>query len=329
MRKDGRHLTVSLTMTGIRNAAGELIGFLGIGTDVTDQKRAERERAGLEQQLRRKNLELERETQRAIAASKMKSEFLANMSHELRTPLNGIIGFTEMLHDEVIGPVTAEHKEYLSDILTSARHLLQLINDILDLSKVEAGKMEFQPEDIDLGVVIAEVCGILKSLSEKKQLRVETTLDPLSRLVHLVPRKFKQVLYNYLSNAIKFTPECGTIQIRTRRESSEMFRIEVEDNGIGIKREALKDLFVEFQQLDSSTSKRYQGTGLGLALTKRIAEAQGGSVGVESTVGKGSTFYAILPIIGSLVVASESGASNADVAPTEEPALISEGEGHE
>lgn len=323
VRKDGQPLTVSLTVTGIRNGQGELIGFLGIGADITDQKRAERDRAALEQQLRRKNLELERETRRAIAASKMKSEFLANMSHELRTPLNGIIGFTEMLHDEVVGPVPPEHKEYLSDILTSARHLLQLINDILDLSKVEAGKMEFQPEDLDLGIVIGEVCGILKSLSEKKKLQVETTLDPMSRLVHLDPRKLKQVLYNYLSNAIKFTPEGGKIQIRTRRESRDLFRIEVEDTGIGIKRDALKDLFVEFQQLDSSTSKRYQGTGLGLALTKRIAEAQGGSVGVESAPGKGSTFFVILPVVGAPIIASDVTAP-ADIKLAEALVLISE-----
>jgi len=295
VRKDGRHLSASLTVTGIRNTQNELIGFLIIGTDISEQKRAEQERANLEQQLRRKNLELERETRRAIAASKMKSEFLANMSHELRTPLNGIIGFTEMLHDEVVGPVPPEHKEYLADILASAKHLLQLINDILDLSKIEAGKMEFQPEDIDLSDIVGEVCTILKSLSEKKQLQLEVELDSQSRIVHLDPRKLKQVLYNYLSNAIKFTPEGGKIQIRTRRENTETFRIEVADTGIGIKPEALKDLFVEFQQLDSSASKRYQGTGLGLALTKRIVETQGGSVGVESTEGQGSTFHAILP----------------------------------
>jgi PAS domain S-box-containing protein len=317
VRKDGRHLTVSLTVTGIRNAQHELIGFLAIAIDITDQKRAEHERAGLEQQLRRKNLELERETRRAIAASKMKSEFLANMSHELRTPLNGIIGFTEMLHDEVIGPTPPEQKEYLTDILASARHLLQLINDILDLSKIEAGKMEFQPEDIDLEAVIQEVCGILKSLSEKKELRVETNVDPQCRLVHLDPRKLKQVLYNYLSNAIKFTPEGGTIHIQAVRETTETFRIEVKDTGIGIKEEALKDLFVEFQQLDSSAAKRYQGTGLGLALTKRIVEAQNGSVGVDSVEGEGSRFYAILP-----VGTDPHPALRADLSQGERPAIL-------
>jgi PAS domain S-box-containing protein len=324
VRKDGQHLSASLTVTGIRNTQNELIGFLMIGTDISEQKRAEQERANLEQQLRRKNLELERETRRAIAASKMKSEFLANMSHELRTPLNGIIGFTEMLHDEVVGPVPPEHKEYLADILASAKHLLQLINDILDLSKIEAGKMEFQPEDIDLSDIVGEVCTILKSLSEKKQLRLEVELDSQSRLVHLDPRKLKQVLYNYLSNAIKFTPEGGKIQIRTRREDMETFRIEVADTGIGIKPEALKDLFVEFQQLDSSASKRYQGTGLGLALTKRIVETQGGSVGVESTEGQGSTFHAILPNVCPPVGSVDSRRGQATTKAPDRLALISE-----
>ena len=296
VRKDGQQLTMSLTVTGVRNAQKELIGFLSIGTDITERKQAERDRARLEQQLRRKNLELERETQRALEASRMKSEFLANMSHELRTPLNGIIGFAEMIHDEVVGTVSSEQKDFLADILTSARHLLQLINDVLDLSKVEAGKMDFQSEEIHLQELVGEVHGIVKSLSSKKRLRMETDLDPAISVVNLDPRKLKQVLYNYLSNAIKFTPEGGRISVRTRRESDVMFRLEVEDTGIGIKSEDLNKLFVEFQQLDAGAAKRYQGTGLGLALTKRIAEAQGGRVGVESTLGKGSTFFAVLPL---------------------------------
>ncbi|HEX4997515.1 MAG TPA: PAS domain S-box protein [Terriglobia bacterium] len=312
VRKDGGRLTVSLTVTGIRDSLGELTGFLVIGRDITERKRAEQDRANLERQLRRKNIALERETRRALEASRMKSEFLANMSHELRTPLNGIIGFAEMMHDEVIGPVDAEHKEFLDDILTSARHLLQLINDILDLSKVEAGKMEFQPEDIDLRVTIGEIHGILKSLSNKRQLSVETTVDPRIKSVHLDPRKLKQVLYNYLSNAIKFTPEGGHIWIRATLESANAFRIEVQDTGIGIKREDLDQLFTEFHQLDSSASKRYQGTGLGLALTKRIAEAQGGRVGVESVLGEGSTFYVVLPFSSQPLVVADSGADALD-----------------
>ncbi len=305
VRKDGSHLGVSVTVTGIRNAKGDLIGFLSIGTDITERKRAEQDRVLLEQQLRRKNMDLERETRRVLEASRMKSEFLANMSHELRTPLNGIIGFAEMMHDEVIGSVSSDHKEYLNDILISGRHLLQLINDILDLSKVEAGKMEFQPENVDVEALVGEVYAILKSLSNNKQIQIESDLDPRIRHVRLDPRKLKQVVYNYLSNAIKFTPDRGRISVRTQPESGHMFRIEVEDTGIGIKAEDLSQLFVEFQQLDSSTAKRYPGTGLGLALTKRIAEAQGGRVGVESALGKGSTFYAVLPLIGKPLITSD------------------------
>jgi signal transduction histidine kinase len=165
--------------------------------------------------------------------------------------------------------------------------------------------MEFQPENVDLETLVDEVHTILKSLSNNKQIQIETDLDPRIRHVRLDPRKLKQIVYNYLSNAIKFTPDRGRISVRTRPESEHTFRIEVEDTGIGIEAEDLSQLFVEFQQLDSSAAKRYPGTGLGLALAKRIAEAQGGRVGVESVLGKGSTFYAILPLTGRPLVTSD------------------------
>jgi PAS domain S-box-containing protein len=309
VHKDGHQLAVLLRVTRVRNKQGDSIGFLMIGTDITYRKRSDQDRALLEQQLRRENLELERGARRALEGSRMKSEFLANMSHELRTPLNGIIGFAEMMHDEVIGPISVEHKEYLADILRSARHLLQLINDILDLSKVEAGRMEFQPEDVDLAVAIREAQAVLKSLSSKKHLHMETDLDSSIGEVHLDSVRLKQVLYNYLSNAIKFTPEGGRIVVRTRRESTDMFRIEVEDSGIGIDADDVPRLFLEFQQLDSGAGKRYQGTGLGLALTRKIAQAQGGSVAVKSNPGAGSTFSIVLPLVGKPVVVSELASS--------------------
>ncbi len=246
--------------------------------DITDRKQLE--------DLRRKSLE---------EANRLKSEFLANMSHELRTPLNGIIGFAEMMHDEKLGPVSASHKEYLGDILTSAQHLLQLINDVLDLAKVEAGKLEFQPEPVELSKVIRETCDIVRTMAAKKRLRIGTEVDPGVNSAFLDPAKLKQVLYNYLSNAIKFTPDGGRITVRTAPQGPHAFRLEVEDTGIGIKPEDLGRLFIEFQQLDSTTAKKYQGTGLGLALTKKIVEAQGGQVGVNSAPGKGSAFFAVLP----------------------------------
>lgn len=239
-------------------------------------------------QLRQANGELAR-------ATRMKSEFLANMSHELRTPLNAIIGFAELMHDGRVGPVSEIHQEYLGDILTSARHLLRLINDVLDLSKVEAGKMEFHPEPVDLSKVIGEVTDILRALAAHRRIHVETHVDPSVREVVVDPAKLKQVLYNYLSNALKFTPEEGRVTVRALPEGDRHFRLDVDDSGIGIAPEDQARLFQEFQQLDGGMNKRYQGTGLGLALTKRIVEAQEGRVGVLSKPGEGSRFYAVLP----------------------------------
>jgi PAS domain S-box-containing protein len=249
-----------------------------------------------EQELKRSNLELESRNRRIEEASRLKSEFLANMSHELRTPLNGIIGFSELMYNEDIGPLSAEYKEFVGDILTSGRHLLQLINDILDLSKVEAGKLEFRPEETELSRVIEEVCDILRTLASKKNIEIKVSVDNLVREVFLDPGKLKQVLYNYLSNALKFTPERGKVHVVATAVGNGEFRIEVQDSGIGIEEKDMSRLFVEFQQLDEGASKKYQGTGLGLALTRKIVEAQRGRVGVSSEVGQGSTFFAILPV---------------------------------
>jgi PAS domain S-box-containing protein len=228
-------------------------------------------------------------------ASRLKSEFLSNMSHELRTPLNAIIGFSELLCDGKVETSSAQQREFLGYILTSGRHLLQLVNDILDLSKVEAGKMEFRPEPVDVPRVIEEIVSLLRTIASRKRLRLETSVDAVVERVVLDPGRLKQVLYNYLSNALKFTPEGGRIAVRVRSETSETFRLEVEDTGPGIEARDVGRLFIEFQQLDATLGKKHPGTGLGLALTRRIVEAQGGSVGVDSVPGEGSRFHAILP----------------------------------
>jgi protein-histidine pros-kinase len=275
-RKDATEFPAEISLSPLETEDGVLIS--SAIRDITERK--------LQEELRRKTLE---------EANRLKSEFLANMSHELRTPLNAIIGFSELMHDGRLGPVSEPHKEYLGDILTSSKHLLQLINDVLDLAKVEAGKIEFQPESVELRKLVEETCDIVRALAAKKRLRIETFIDAEVNQVTLDPGKLKQVLYNYLSNAIKFTPDGGRITVSVVPEDPDRFRLEVKDTGVGIKPEDLGKLFIEFQQIDASLAKPYQGTGLGLALTKKIVEAQGGRVGVNSIVGTGSSFFAVLP----------------------------------
>jgi protein-histidine pros-kinase len=276
LRKDGTEFPVEISLSPLDTEEGVLVS--SAIRDITERK--------MQEELRRKTIE---------EASRLKSEFLANMSHELRTPLNAIIGFSQMMHDERLGPISESHKEYLGDILTSAQHLLRLINDVLDLAKVEAGKMEFQSEAIELEQIIGETCEIVRGVAAKKRLHIETSIDPEVNFVALDPGKLKQVLYNYLSNAIKFTNDEGRIRVVAAPEGAKAFRIEVADTGIGIKPDDIAKLFIEFQQLDATPTKQYPGTGLGLALSKKIVEAQGGKVGVNSVWGKGSTFFAILP----------------------------------
>ncbi|HUS28255.1 MAG TPA: response regulator [Kofleriaceae bacterium] len=255
--------------------------------DLRERKRAE--------ELRRRAIELELQNRRIQEANRLKSEFLANMSHELRTPLNAIIGFAELLHDGQVPTDSPQHTEFLGDILASGRHLLQLINDVLDLAKVEAGKLDFRPEPIDVVKVLGEIVSITRATASGKRIKVVTEIDPSIRTVTLDPSRFKQVAYNYVSNALKFTPEGGRITIRAKPENDLAFRLEVQDTGVGISATDLGRLFVEFQQLDAGAAKRHQGTGLGLALTRRLVEAQGGTVGVKSTQGEGSVFHAVLP----------------------------------
>ncbi len=262
--------------------------YLASIRDVTVRRQAEA--------LRERAAQLERENARIVEASRIKSEFLANMSHELRTPLNAIIGFSELLAQGRIDSKTETHHRFTNHILTSGKHLLQLINDVLDLAKVEAGKICFHPEPVQLDTLVNEVVTVLESLAARKQVRIVTRHDPAVHGAFIDPGRFKQVLYNYLSNALKFTPDRGQIVVRVLPEGDTLFRVEVEDNGPGIAPADIGRLFQEFQQLESGSAKRHGGTGLGLALTKRMVEAQGGSVGVRSVLGQGSVFHAVLPL---------------------------------
>jgi signal transduction histidine kinase len=252
---------------------------VAIRADITERKRAE-EVAGRMHAIEE--------------ANRIKSEFLANMSHELRTPLNGIIGFGEVLLGGRPGPLNPTQSEFLGDMLNSGRHLLQLINDVLDLSKVEAGKMELNPETFRIEKAIDEVCSVSRGIAHKKRIQIRTRIDPELGEITLDQQKFKQVLYNLVSNAVKFNNEDGRVEILASSRG-ELLEVRVADNGIGILEADLPRLFREFEQLDTGAARRFGGTGLGLVLTKRIVEFQHGSITVESVPGAGSTFTVMLP----------------------------------
>jgi PAS domain S-box-containing protein len=294
----GSRLTVEIRESLLRNAAGEVTGVCRSLLDVTERKLASaaaRKVAQYAMELRDKNEQLAHALETARSATEAKSRFLATVSHELRTPLNGIIGFSELLYDGKIGALPEPHREILADILTSARHLLRVISDILDLSKIEAGRMEFRPEPGPLAPLVHEVRDVIRPLADAKKIRIE--IDAADEFHAVLDRsRFKQVLYNYLSNAVKFTPDGGRVTVRLAAAGS-CFRLEVEDTGIGIPPEEVVKLFKDFQQL-SNVRGHEQGTGLGLALTRNIVEAQGGAVGVRSVPGSGSLFTATLPLDG-------------------------------
>jgi protein-histidine pros-kinase len=273
-RKDGSEFPVEVSSSPLETE-GEVLISSAI-RDITERK------------------DFERQLQQA---NRLKSEFLANMSHELRTPLNGIIGFAEVLIDHKPGPLNDKQTEYLHDILSSGRHLLELINEVLDLSRVEAGRMTFDRKTFPVATAIAEVCAVVAPLARKKDIDLSSQVAPGLDLVTLDPQRFKQVLYNLLSNALKFTQEGGAVGIAAAPLEESRFELRVKDNGIGIREADIPRLFREFEQLESGTGRRFQGTGLGLALTRKIVELQGGTISVESEFGKGSTFIVVLPLV--------------------------------
>jgi PAS domain S-box-containing protein len=276
LRRDGSEFPVEISLSPLQTEEGLFVS--SAIRDATERKRYE---TGLQE------------------ASRMKSEFLASMSHELRTPLNSIIGFSELLIDEKPGTVNCKQKEYLGLILGSGRHLLQLINDVLDLSKVEAGRMELRPEEFSICGAIDEVCSVIAAPADQKQIVVRRNVAAAVDCVTLDRKKLVQVLYNLLSNAVKFTDDGGEIAVMVDSPERHVLRIQVRDTGIGMRREDFGKLFIEFQQLDCGATRRYGGTGLGLALTKKIVEFQGGSIEVDSEAGKGSVFTVSLPYVAS------------------------------
>jgi signal transduction histidine kinase/CheY-like chemotaxis protein len=274
-----------------------------------------------EQEVRELNSLLERRvaerTQQLEAANRAKSDFLANMSHELRTPLNSIIGFSEMLKDGVLGKLEAKQRGFVADIFDAGSHLLSLINDILDLAKVEAGMQQLETGAVDVAALLKASLLVVREKAAARRIKLDTRLDPGLGAMVADERKLKQIVYNLLSNAVKFSPDGGTVMLRARRctraevvldealpgrlialppgEEGEFLAITVEDTGVGIAEQDLQKLFEPFMQVDSSVARRHAGTGLGLSLVRRLAELHGGTVGVASRAGAGSRFCVWLP----------------------------------
>ncbi|MGH7404720.1 MAG: ATP-binding protein [Candidatus Methylomirabilales bacterium] len=259
----------------------------------------ERELREAEGRRERKRLEEEvRHKQRLEDILRFKSEFIANMSHELRTPLNSILGFSELLEDQQFGPLNEKQQHYMHNIWTSGKHLLDLINDILDLSKVEAGKIELHMETFSLREALVAALTLVRPQAAKKRISLRSEIVAETR-VTADPLRFKQIMYNLLSNAIKFTPEGGQVSVAARTPQDAIVEIAVTDMGIGIKAEDLPKLFREFSQVGGEHTRGQQGTGLGLALSKKLVELHGGQIWVESKgENKGSTFTFTLPISG-------------------------------
>ena len=302
--RDGKLTVVSYNATTFHDRDRRLQGVFAAARDVTELKQ-------FEQALQQKNVELE-------DASRMKSEFLANMSHELRTPLNAIIGFSEVLKDGMLGELPERQRGFVTDIFSSGTHLLSLINDILDLSKVEAGKMTLDLESVEVSSLFANSLSIIREKAAARHIELDMDASAELGAIQADVRKVKQIVYNLLSNAVKFAVEGGRVTLGASRvtrsdvgqlpESStgrtfpvpdnefpEFLKISVSDTGIGISPDGLQRLFKPFSQIDSGLGRKFEGTGLGLAMVKLLAELHGGAVAVESTAGKGSRFTVWLP----------------------------------
>ncbi|MDV2504494.1 MAG: ATP-binding protein, partial [bacterium] len=300
-RRDGSPFWAEVSIRLVMDEAGEPAAMEGVMRDVTEriilQQQIQEHADHLERlarELEVKNRELLIQNERVLEANRLKSQFLANMSHELRTPMNAIIGFTELVLEDARGVLSSRQEDNLRKVSKNSSQLLNLINDILDLSKIEAGRMEVVPERVDLADVVEAAWTTVHPLLKGKELEVETLLEPSVPLLVTDKNKLRQVLVNLLSNAIKFTPG-GSVRLTANAHDGRL-ELRVIDTGIGIADEDREIIFDEFLQIDGTSTREAGGTGLGLAITKELVGLLGGTITVESTPGKGSTFIVDLPV---------------------------------
>jgi PAS domain S-box-containing protein len=293
LHRDGLYIDALSRAFLVRDDDGKPVRVVGTHVDISERNYAAQLLKEAKERAEEAALQLEEAKERAEEADRLKSAFLATMSHELRTPLNSIIGFTGILLQKLAGPLTEEQAKQLGMVQTSARHLLDLINDVLDISKIEAGQLQVLSEPFDLPELIREVTEAARPIAEAKGLDLRVDVSPPVGEIRSDRRRVGQIVTNLLSNAIKFTA-VGHVQVSCIGDGSDV-TINVEDTGIGISGEDLAKLFVPFQQVDTGLTRKYEGTGLGLSICKRLSEKLGGTIKVESEPGRGSIFTVRMP----------------------------------
>jgi PAS domain S-box-containing protein len=282
--KDGSFYWVDTTITPfLDESTGKPYQYIAIRHDITPRKLLE--------------LELAEAKETAENANKKKSLFLTNMSHELRTPLNAVISYSQMMKQGIAGSITEKQHKYAHNIEISGKHLLDIVNDILDIAKIEAGKIQLSPKEIPIKHLVLELENILSEFADRQQVHLEFEIDPKLDIITADPIRLRQIFFNLISNAIKFNNSNGQVKVRVILEDDGKWLIgEIQDTGIGIPADKLGELFNEFYQVDDSTSRAHEGTGLGLALTRHLVYLHGGEISVESEAQKGSTFRFRIPI---------------------------------